>query len=144
MALDIMKITAALNAYPWTSGTLTIRRVGAPKYCAVGLLLRYAGVPQQEIECAVSSTEAWARFHGLLESEYGIADYATICAIIMANDSAATHEQAIERVQNTLSGESDPMSAWVRRAAGLKGPEASDSSPETEGDDGNGCIAFLA
>src|SRR5689334_10693847 len=66
MPLDIMKITAALNAYPWTSGALSMRDGESASYCAVGLLLRFAGVPQAEIEGACSAHVVLDRYRELL------------------------------------------------------------------------------
>jgi hypothetical protein len=117
MTLDLMRITAALNAYPWTAGTLTHRAEGAPKYCAVGLLLRFAGVPQERIACATAEREVWAGYEEILRCEYGIADSKTISAIMIANDSAGTHEKAIQRVQAVLSGGGDSASMLARAAA---------------------------
>ena len=104
MPLDIAKITAALNAYPWMRGAYSIRGIGGASYCAVGLLLRYAGVAQNEIACSVSPHDILARYRELLECEYGITDPTTIIQIILANDAATTHEQAIEWVQSVLDG----------------------------------------
>src|SRR5690348_417 len=108
MAPDLTKITAALNAYPWIAGALTARHPLGVEYCAIGLLLRYSGVPQREIECAGNAIGVWEQYRGLLESEYGIGDFGTVRAIIIANDSSSTHEEAIEQVQRVLTGEFDP------------------------------------
>jgi len=140
MALDIMRITAALNAYPWTRGVLTYRNEVAANYCAVGLLLRYAGVPQSEIECANDATTAvWTRYRELLEAEYGITTVATIHGIICANDSAATHEEAIAQVQFVLDGGNlgEPR---TRRAAAA---EALAEAQRDLEDDASGCGALL-
>lgn len=124
MPLDIVKITAALNAYPWTRGTLSMLDGGVPLYCAVGLLLRYAGVPQAEIECAGSSALAWSRHRELLESEYGIIEFETICNIVCANDSATSHEEAIEQVQFVLDGGNITERLRARAAAEALAAEA--------------------
>ena len=138
MALDIMKITAALNAYPWTPGTFSMRDAGVPRYCAVGLLLRYAGVPQVEIECAGSSL-VWTRFHELLESEYGISELTTIMEIIGANDSATSHEEAIEQVQFVLAGGNIAERLRARAAAEALAAEVRTSI----GDEGSDCGALV-
>ena len=141
MALDIMRITAALNAYPWTRGTLTYRTGEAADYCAVGLLLRYAGVSQSEIECARDAGTVWARYRELLESEYGITGLTTICDIIMANDSAPTHAEAIEQVQFVLEGGDLNEKLRARRAA-AKEAKAVAALLGLE-DDGGGCGAVV-
>ena len=135
MSLDLVRITAALNAYPWTAGTLTHRAESAPRYCAVGLLLRFAGVPQERIACAMGERQLWAAYEELLRFEYGIPDSKTISAIMMANDSARTQEEAIERVQAVLSGDGDSASMLRRAAAFVQRPVASPSLFETGGDD---------
>jgi len=104
MTCDIVKITAALNAYPWTRGAYSMRQGDNAVYCAVGLLLRFAGVPQADIACAGHSGGIWARYHEILESEYGITEPAMIHSIIQANDSATSHDEAIEQVQFVVDG----------------------------------------
>ena len=140
MALDIVKITAALNAYPWTRGTFSMRYGGSAAYCAVGLLLRYAGVAQSEIECPGTSSVVWDRYRALLESEYGIPDMATITNIVYANDVATSHEQAIEQVQFVLDGGNIAELLRARQAAAeataAKGRQALE-------DDGGGCGALV-
>jgi len=139
MAPDLTKITAALNAYPWVAGALTARGSATVEYCAIGLLLRYSGVPQREIECAGSALVVWERYRELLGSEYGIGDFGTVRAIIMANDYSATHEEAIDQVQRVLTGEIEPD---ARRRA-LRTPQTLDAFT-VEDDDGGCCPALLA
>lgn len=138
MPLDIAKITAALNAYPWTRGAYSVRDIGSASYCAVGLLLRYAGIAQAEIECSGPPNVMLARYRELLEREYGITELATITQIIRANDFATSHEQAIEWVQSVLEGGS--IEDLVRiRAAG----EALATEVRSLEDDGSGCGALV-
>lgn len=150
MPADLMKITAALNAYPWTAGTLTRRDGGGtPRYCALGLLLRYAGVARDQLACAQHSSETWTRHRRLLQSEYGISDYATVCAIIVANDTASSHEQAIARVQQVLGDGLDAI-AVLRTCAARRPPAGPAGGGEAAlgeggaGDEGDGCFAALA
>jgi len=137
MPLDMMKITAALNAYPWTIGALSRRDGGSASYCAVGLLLRYAGVPQAEIECGGPQLVVLHRYRELLESEYGITELKTIRSIIGANDSAASHEQAIEQVQFVLDGGS--IAELFARQAASRVAEA----PASVEDDDSCCGALV-
>ena len=139
MSLDMVRITAALNAYPWTSGALTMRDGDNAWYCSVGLLLRYAGVAQAEIECAGLPHVLMARYGELLESEYGITEVETITAIIHANDLAASHEKAIEQVQFVLAGVS--IAELFASQAGVQMLSAEDS-PIVEDEDG-GCGALV-
>lgn len=138
MARDIMKITAALNAYPWTRGTFSVREGDNAVYCAVGLLLRYAGVPQAEIACAGPTGVLWDRFHELFESEYGITEPATIDDIIRANDSALSHDEAIEQVQFVLNGGNLRERLRARHAE----MSAAAARQKLE-DDGNACGALV-
>jgi hypothetical protein len=140
MPLDIGKITAALNAYPWTSGTLTMRDGGSALYCALGLLLRYAGVPQPEIERAGPSQVVLDRYRALLEAEYGITELATIDNIIQANDSASSQAEAIEQVQFVLEGGNIAERLRARHAAA----KALDAEARRNlEDDGSGCGALV-
>jgi hypothetical protein len=141
MALDIMKITAALNAYPWIPGTLTAGPQYAANYCAVGMLLRYAGVAQAEIASARAADQVWARYRELLEFEYGITAFATIRDIIAANDSGTSHATAIDNVQIVLGGGDLAAVLGARRAANLAALEhAAQLYLE---DDPGGCGAVL-
>ena len=119
MTLNLMRIEAALNAYPWTPGTLTTRERDA-RYCAVGIMLRYAGVAREHIGCAVmwDSRRLWSLYGGLLRAEYGVPDEQAMIAIMAANDSSQSHAEAIDRVRRVLSGTLDP---FVPRAPGDAG-----------------------
>ena len=139
MALDIVKITAALNAYPWMRGAYSMRDSGAAMYCAVGLLLRYAGVAQAEIECA-GAPHMWGRYRELLESEYGITELATIINIIQANDSAASHEEAIEQVQFVLAG--GDIGRRLRDCQ-VAADVLAETARQSIEDDGNACGALV-
>ena len=141
MAIDLMKITAALNAYPWIAGTLTARGSQGAAYCAVGLLLRYAGVPQEEI--AHASANAWTRYEDLLRSEYGIEDRELVRAIMFANDTADSHEEAIERVQRLLDGSAALDGLLRRLGIASDGAGAYEPSPAMNDDDGSGSLAAL-
>ena len=142
MNLDLMRITAALNAYPWIAGTLTHRADGAARYCAVGLLLRFAGVPQERMACAMGEMEVWASHEELLRSEYGISDLRTVRAIIIANDSARTHEEAIERVLSVLSC-GDDSASMLKRAAGFVQRRVAPAPLHETGEDDAGSEALL-
>src|SRR5215204_4513864 len=47
---DYTKIEAALNAYGWTSGETRARYGRRDRYDTLGMMLRYAGVPSDEVE----------------------------------------------------------------------------------------------
>jgi hypothetical protein len=143
MTLNLARIAAALNAYPWTRGRLTSRAgQAAPQYCAVGLLLRYAGVPQQEV---AGVRDFWARYGGLLQAEYGIPDARTAFLIVAANDSAASHAEAIERVLGVATGALDLRAVWRLAGRAAPGAEWQPGRPgghEQGPDDGAGCLAL--
>ena len=107
MPLDLPRIAAALNAYPWTTGTLTYRADEASRasYCALGALLRYAGVAQEHIACAQEAGDpaVWELYGVLLREEYGIPDQTTTHLIMGANDGAFSHEEAVARVMRSLA-----------------------------------------
>jgi hypothetical protein len=127
MALDLDKITAALNAYPWIPGRLVACQPDAPRYCAVGLLLRYAGIANERIVSADDVSAAWLRYGDLFRSEYGIDSFRMILRIVTANDTAKSHEDAITRVQQAL----DRTPAIQRDYA------------ERPGDEGSGSLALV-
>jgi hypothetical protein len=129
MAVDLMKVTAALNAYPWTTGELTSLDGGIARYCAVGLMLRYAGVPQEQIARTSTTGADWSESREVLQREYGIDDDATVTTIIMANDSAETQEQAIERVQAVLAGRLSPAQLMQLLMAETEGGPPAGESP---------------
>ncbi|MFN2567294.1 MAG: hypothetical protein ABR499_20045 [Gemmatimonadaceae bacterium] len=138
MPLDLPRIAAALNAYPWTPGRLTADGRMAPTYCAIGALLRYAGVAQDHIACAQtpSGVNLWSTYGPLLQSEYGIADKWTVRRVMAANDSASSQAEAIDRVLGVLTGALDG-DALLRSGTA---PQADwNSGP----DDGAGSLALL-
>src|SRR5215207_2123023 len=144
MAPDLARITAALNAYPWTAGALTYRDGPVARYCAVGLLLRYAGVPQAEIACALSTVDNWARHRALLEAEYGITEPGTVVSIMEASDSAATHEEAIRRVQRVLSTGPSSRARLLGQTYGATPGRAVPPTPAPRDDhEGGGAFATL-
>ena len=108
MTPDLMRIAAALNAYPWTAGTLVAAESDTPRYCALGLLLRYAGVPQDHLARADSDGNLWTLYGNLLRSEYGIPNEQAAISIMAANDTARSHADAIRRVLGVLTGNFDP------------------------------------
>lgn len=144
MPLDLPRIAVALNAYPWTPGRLTRRGKTAPTtYCAIGALLRYAGVAQEHIACADGSTGAnlWNRYGPLLQSEYGLPDERTAWHVMVANDSANSQGEAIERVLGVLTGAID-LDTLMREAAGLKPTPAPETAWASEPDDDAGSLAL--
>jgi hypothetical protein len=148
MPVHLDRVAAALSAYPWTPGTLTTA-VAAPRYCAVGALLRYAGVAQDHIACADGPGGAggrlWLRYGRLLAAEYGIDGPATIGLIMAANDTARSHAEATERVLGVLSGALN-SGAIARLAAGAAGQKAAADAAAAWGqepDDDAGALALL-
>lgn len=104
MTPDLMRIEAALNAYPWTAGTFTARSGGEVRYCAVGMLLRYSGVTEAHIDLACNRgvVEFWSYYRPLLERDYRISGPEQVHAIMVANDGASSHEDAVRRVRWVL------------------------------------------
>ena len=128
MPVYLDRVAAALNAYPWTPGTLTRRADGTPRYCAVGALLRYAGVAEDHIACVsgtAGSHDLWHPYGALLTAEYGIANARVARLVMAANDSAALQAEAIERVLEVVSGARD-LGAVMRLDAAAAGPGAAE------------------
>lgn len=108
---NLDRIAAALNAYPWARGCLTSLIGGTPHYCAVGGLLRYAGVSFDEIrESSGSPSAVWRTFADRLQEEYDIGDAQTLRFIMIANDSSPSREAAVARVLGVLDGSVDLLS----------------------------------
>lgn len=105
MTPNLMRIEAALNAYPWTAGSFATTSGGSTRYCAVGMLLRYAGVSAEHIDlaCNRGAVAFWEYYRALLQRDYGISQPEQIHAIMVANDGADTHEDALERVRFVLT-----------------------------------------
>jgi hypothetical protein len=142
MSLNVPRIAAALNAYPWTPGCLTSRERMVPTYCAVGAMLRYAGVAQEHIASA-QGPDFWERYGPLLQSEYGIPDLQTAMFVMGANDSARSQGEAIERVLGVLTGAID-FDALMREVAGLKPVPAPEPAWKSEPDDDAGSLALVS
>ena len=104
MTPNLMRIEAALNAYPWTTGTFTARNGSEVRYCAIGMLLRYAGVTESHIDLACNRgvVEFWSYYRPLLERDYGISGPEQVHAIMVANDGATSHDEAVRRVRWVL------------------------------------------
>jgi alcohol dehydrogenase class IV len=151
MPVHLDRVAAALNAYPWTPGTLTHRADGAPRYCAVGALLRYAGVAQDHIACVSGTAGAhdlWHLYGALLKAEYGIANAGVARLIMAANDSAASQAEAIERVLWVVVAGARDRGAVMRLDAAAADPEAAEPGQASavargqEPDDGAGSLAL--
>jgi hypothetical protein len=89
----------------------------AASYCAVGALLRYAGVPRAQIRNAmmVSLDEVYGP---LLRARYGIAGDDTLLAMMAANDGADSRAEAIWRVLGLAAGTVDPETFVVQLQVG--------------------------
>ncbi len=140
MSLNLPKIAAALNAYPWTPGCLTSRDRKVPTYCAIGAMLRYAGVAQDHIASA-QGPDFWGLYGPLLRSEYGIPDAETALTVMAANDSADSQAEAIERVLGVLTGALN-LGALMHEAAGGKPVPMPDGAWQSEPDDDAGSLAL--
>lgn len=105
MTPNLMRIEAALNAYPWTAGAFAATTGDATRYCAVGMLLRYAGVTREHIDvaCNRGAVQFWDYYRALLARDYGIAGPEQIHAIMVANDGADSREEALDRIRWVLT-----------------------------------------
>ena len=134
---NLDRIAAALNAYPWARGCLTSMAGDVPRYCAVGGLLRYAGVSFDDIRQSSGSPSAvWRAFSEALHDEYAIDDAQTLRFIMIANDSSPSRDVAIARVLGVLDGSVDLLQdrlamewlgrycAGAGRGAGVEATEA--------------------
>jgi hypothetical protein len=106
MPRNLQAITAAMNAYHWTQGQMSEGPDHAASYCAIGALLRYAGVPRARI--ANGTVVSLAEVYGpLLRAKYGILGADILRAIMAANDGAQSRAEATWRVLGLVAGTVD-------------------------------------
>jgi hypothetical protein len=125
----------ALNLYPWARGALTRGDAEERANCAIGAMLRYAGVDERRI---VNLSDLVPHV-GLLRESYGIPTATAYRSIMRANDTSCSREEAVSRVLRILSGDPDPGPGSGRTGAGRSRP-----STVSEEDDGAGTLAVLA
>lgn len=107
MPRNLQAVVAAMNAYPWTQGQMSEGPDDAASYCAIGALLRYAGVPRARI--ANGTVVSLAEVYGpLLRAKYGISGAHTLLGIMAANDVAESRAKATWRVLGLVAGTVDP------------------------------------
>ncbi len=108
MPPNLRKVAAAMNAYPWTRLRLTEGEGEARSYCAIGALLRHAGVPRDRI--TAGEMPIAVAHQGVLRTAYGISDHDhdAVWGIMGATDTAGSRAEAIRRVLCVLSGVLDP------------------------------------
>src|SRR5688500_16837566 len=75
----------------------------APSYCAIGALLRHAGVPHDCVMQAAIASFTGA-YDSLLKAKYGISGADTVLGIVAANDEARSRADATWRVLGLVSG----------------------------------------
>ena len=79
------------------------------------MLLRYAGVPPEEVERA--GITAWHSYGPTLVREYGLRDEVDCYLVQIAGDSAGSHADAIDRVLRALRGDltaiADSYREWI-------------------------------
>ena len=108
--LDLEKIEAALNAYDWTNEGTRAPYGRRDRYDTIGLLLRYADVPPEEIERV--GCLAWHRRGITLVREYGLRDEVDCYLIEWAGSFADSHADATDRVLRALAGDMSAVGDW--------------------------------
>jgi hypothetical protein len=102
MPRHLHEITAAMDAYAWTTHGPVQGPEHAPSYCAIGALLRHVGVPHDSILPATVAALA-GEYDSLLQAKYGISA-ADVLRIIWANSEAQSRADATWRVLGLVSG----------------------------------------
>jgi hypothetical protein len=102
MPRHLHEITAAMNAYAWTKHGPVRGSEDAPSYCAIGALLRHAGVPHDDILPATAASLA-GEYDAVLGAKYGIS-CDDVLRIILANGEARSQADATWRVLGLVSG----------------------------------------
>jgi hypothetical protein len=98
-------IADALNAYPWTRGRLIAWAADEPAYCALGSMLRSAGISPAEITRADSEPAHpfWDKWGPLFYAEYGIPALFAAHRIVTLNDAARSRAEAAGLILTRLS-----------------------------------------
>jgi hypothetical protein len=99
-----------MEAYTWTRGTFTEGPDDAPSYCAMGALLRHAGVPRARIAEA-PLLSLLREYVPILRARYGISDTDVVHHIMVANDRSASQAEATWRVLGLVSRIVEPEGA---------------------------------
>ncbi len=122
MPRHLHEITAAMNAYAWTKRGPAKGTEHAPSYCAIGALLRHAGVPH---DCILSATVASlnGEYDSLLKAKYGISGTRAVLGIIWANAEARSQADATWRVLGLVSGTRESDAPVPRTPGRHPGPE---------------------
>jgi hypothetical protein len=125
MPRHLHEIAAAMDAYEWTKYGPVQGPAHAPSYCAIGALLRHAGIPHC---CIVEAAGAAldGEYDSLLKAKYGISDGGTVLQIILTNGKARSRADATWRVLGLVSGtrESDEPMPRTRPTRGPGLPPA--------------------
>lgn len=114
---DLDRIAVAMNAYPFESGQFA-SWTRPPRYCAIGQLLRYAGVEVEEIRRINGDMlGGWRHHKEILRREYGIPDIWTYWTILYASDGSFMQDDAITNVLLALTG--GPLGGIAEPWAGM-------------------------
>ncbi|MGH7526896.1 MAG: DUF6197 family protein, partial [Gemmatimonadales bacterium] len=106
---NLRAVADALNAYPWTRGHLITWSADVPAYCALGAMLRAAGIAPAEITRA-DDTPAhlfWQGWGPLLRTEYGIPGLSSAHRIVSLNDAARSRAEAAGLILTRMSTSCD-------------------------------------
>jgi hypothetical protein len=119
MPRHLHEITAAMNAYAWTRHGPVQGPDHAPSYCAIGALLRHAGVPHDRIMEASIGCLTGA-YDPLLSAKYGISGADTVMRIMRMNDGAQSKADATWRLLG-LAGGTRQFGDSLPHAGGARG-----------------------
>lgn len=102
---NLRAVADALNAYPWTRGRLIVWAADVPAYCALGAMLRAAGVVPTEIARAdrTPGQPFWEGWGALLEKKYGLPNLYSAHRIVTLNDAARSRAEAAGLILTRLA-----------------------------------------
>jgi hypothetical protein len=121
MPRHLHEITAAMNAYSWTKHGPVQGPDCAPSYCAIGALLRHAGVPHECVmQAAVAALEG---DDSLLQAKYGVSGADAVLRIVMTNGHAQSQADATWRVLGLVSGTRESENSVARGRGPRRGSE---------------------
>lgn len=138
--LELARIDTALHSYEWNKLAWSRpRHGGGYSHCAVGMLLRDAGVDPEALTRV--GTDVWERFGPLLRREYGLPGPEAVDQLVAVNSHYDSREEmAIAALKALMGDESvlpDPdrdfSGVWAEWMEEMSNPEAQDRESGSSG-----------
>ena len=94
---NLRAVADAVLEHPWTRGHLITWFADVPAYCALGAMLRAAGVAPAQIARAdgLDAHTFWDEWGPVLEKRYGLPNLHSAHRIVTLNDAARSRAEAV-------------------------------------------------